>query len=74
MIEKWQIDGLVYVGNLGAEFFEYDAQHQTLIGTSSNRVYKIGDHIDVIVHDIDLANKRINFIMDPKKNKPQNNK
>ena len=74
MIEKWQIDGLVYVGNLGSEFFEYDAQHQTLIGTSSNRVYKIGDHIDVIVHDIDLANKRINFIMDPKKNKPQNNK
>jgi ribonuclease R len=69
MIEKWHIDGLVYVGNMGGEFFEYDAQQQTLIGTFSHRVFKIGDKLDVIVKDIDLSNKRINFIFDNKKNR-----
>ena len=63
MLDDWHIDGLIYVGNLGHEFFVYDADAQTLIGSTTHTVYKIGDKLKVVVDSIDLNNKRINFLL-----------
>ncbi len=60
---NWHIDGLVYVGNLGQDYFIFNPDNQTLIGQNSGVHFKIGETIKVIVDSINTEEKRINFLL-----------
>ncbi len=62
-LENWHIDGLVYVGNLGQDFFIFNPGNQTLVGQNTGAHYKIGEKVSVVVDSINIEEKRINFLL-----------
>jgi ribonuclease R len=56
-----QVDGLVHVANLGAEYFRYDTQRRALIGERTHRAYALGDEISVRVSRVDPSERKIDL-------------
>ncbi len=57
------MDGLVYVANLGADYFTLSQDGMALVGSYTGLMYRMGDHLDVIISSIDEGEKRINFTL-----------
>lgn len=57
------IDGLVHVSQLGQDYFEYDAGRQMLIGRGSNKRYRIGDAIEVVVAAVNIEERKIDLML-----------
>ena len=60
-IDKWHIDGMTHVSQLGGEFFTFDPDRQILVGRVSRSVFQLGDHVTVKVTEIDPDEKKISF-------------
>ena len=56
-----QVDGLVHVANLGADYFRYDAHRRALIGERTRRSYAMGDEIKVRVSRVDPSERKIDL-------------
>ncbi|MEO0997460.1 MAG: ribonuclease R [Pseudomonadota bacterium] len=61
LIPELQVDGLVHVSNLRKDYFEYRPGEQSLVGSRSGRTYTLGDRVRIVVHDVDMDNRRIDF-------------
>jgi ribonuclease R len=61
-LEQWTIDGLVYVGNIGADYYTV-TDPITIVGECSGVSYTVGDRVNVIVDSIDPDSNRINFLL-----------
>lgn len=55
------VDGLVPVGTLGDEYYEFDARHLALRGERSGRVFRLGDRVEVELSDVDVDSRKIEF-------------
>jgi ribonuclease R len=55
------IEGLVHVTNLTSDFYQFDPVHMRLKGERTNRTFKMGDEVQVIVGRVDLDDKKIDF-------------
>ena len=55
------VEGLIRFENLGNEYFIYDQEHKHLIGENSNKVYKIGDKVNIQVIDASKELRRVSF-------------
>jgi ribonuclease R len=55
------ISGSLSVEELGNDYFFFDKKNHRLFGELSNKTYQIGDLIRVMVVDVDIINKRIQF-------------
>ena len=62
-LEQWPIDGLVYVGNLGSDYFEVTSTGNAIVGANTGVMYRLGDRIDVVIDSIDTTSNRINFLL-----------
>ncbi len=62
-LDRWSVDGLVYVANLGADYFTLSQDGMALVGSYTGLMYRMGDHLDVIISSIDEGEKRINFTL-----------
>ena len=60
-IDKWHIDGMTHVSQLGGEFFTFDPDRQILVGRVSRSVFQLGDHVTVKVTEINPDEKKISF-------------
>ncbi|HYM35746.1 MAG TPA: VacB/RNase II family 3'-5' exoribonuclease, partial [Steroidobacteraceae bacterium] len=56
-----QIDGLVHVSALGADYFSRDSSGFRLIGARSKRVYRLGDHLRVRLINVIIDERKIDF-------------
>lgn len=61
MLDDWHIDGMIYVGNLGSDYFCYNHEDQVLVGTNTGLRYKIGEKLKVTIDDINMEERKINF-------------
>jgi len=55
------VDGLVHVSSLDNDYYVFDAVTRTLVGERSGNVYAMGDELKIVVHQVDLETRRIDF-------------
>ncbi|MDO5044693.1 MAG: ribonuclease R [Coriobacteriia bacterium] len=67
-LDETTAEGLLPIRKLGDEWFEFDHEKKVLIGESSNKRYRLGQRIVVVVDSVDLAIGYVNFALpEPKK-------
>ena len=55
------VEGLIRYENLGNEYFIYNEERREAIGEHTNKVYKIGDKVNIRVVDANKLLRRIDF-------------
>ena len=60
-LEENGVDGLVHVSSLDNDYYNFDSVTRTLVGERSGNVYSMGDELRVVVHQVDLETRRIDF-------------
>jgi len=60
-LEGLQVDGLLHVSSLGADYFGRDSSGFRMIGRSSGKVFKLGDRLRVRVSNVSLDDRRVDF-------------
>jgi ribonuclease R len=56
-----QVDGLVHVSALGADYFSRDRSGFRMIGSRSGRVFRLGDHLRVRLINVIIDERKIDF-------------
>ncbi|MFM2483108.1 ribonuclease R [Celerinatantimonas sp. YJH-8] len=62
-LDELHIDGLVHISQLGQDYFDYDPARQMLVGRASNKRYRIGDPIQVMVASVNIEERKIDLIL-----------
>lgn len=57
------VDGLVHISTLDGDYFHFEEKRRVLMGERSRKTYKVGDKIEVIVSDVSIDDRRIDFIL-----------
>ncbi len=57
------IEGLVHVTALSNDYYHYDEASQRLFGERSNRSYRLGDAVKVVVAAVNLDDRKIDFVL-----------
>ena len=57
------IEGLIRVDDLWDDYYDYHAEKYALIGRHTNKVYKLGDRLEIIVDDVNRERREINFLI-----------
>jgi len=60
-LEGLQVDGLLHVSSLGADYFGRDSSGFRMVGRSSGKVFRLGDRLRVRVTNVSLDDRRIDF-------------
>jgi ribonuclease R len=55
------VEGLVHVTALRQDYYHYDPIHHRMIGERSNKIYRLGDPVRVVVARVDLDERKIDF-------------
>lgn len=55
------VTGVVHVSTLADDFYRFDAAQRRLVGRRTNRRYKVGDQIQVLVARVDAFKQQIDF-------------
>jgi ribonuclease R len=56
-----QVDGLVHVSALGADYFSRDSSGYRMVGARSGRVFRLGDHLRVRLINVIIDERKIDF-------------
>lgn len=65
-----QIDGLVHVSSLGADYFSRDQSGYRLVGQRSGRVFRLGDHLRVRLINVGIDERKIDFELAEARSEP----
>jgi ribonuclease R len=60
-VKGMQIDGLVHVSALGADYFTRDRSGFRMVAARSGRVFKLGDHLRVRLINVIIDERKIDF-------------
>ncbi len=55
------VEGLIRFENLGDDYYEYDADHKTLIGERTKETFRIGDKMKIEVIEANKQERKISF-------------
>jgi len=56
-----QVDGLVHVSSLGADYFSRDRSGFRMVGARSGRTFRLGDHVRVRLNSVSIDERKIDF-------------
>ena len=59
------ISGMVPLTSMTDDYYLHDSRRYRLIGERSNRMYQLGDRVQVRLENVDLFNKRLSFSLIP---------
>jgi len=62
-IPDLQVEGLMHVSGLGAEYFRRDPVHRKLVGDRSGQSWQLADTVRVRVARVDLEERKIDFTL-----------
>ena len=57
------VEGLVHVKNMTDDYYEFDSRRRSLIGSRRRKRYTLGDRIRVVVSRVDLAERKLDFVI-----------
>ena len=55
------VEGLIRFEDIGNEYFIYDEERKQLIGEQTNKIYKIGDKVEIRVKNANKLLRQIDF-------------
>lgn len=55
------VSGAIEIANLKGDYYQFDEKNFRLVGSNTNKVFQVGDMIDIKVVSVDLRRRRINF-------------
>ncbi len=70
-VKGLQIDGLVHVSALGADYFSRDKSGFRMVAARSGRVFKLGDHLRVRLINVIIDERKIDFELADVRGVPQ---
>lgn len=56
-------EGLVKISELQGDYFNYNEKTHSLVGERTNKIYQLGDPVNVIVKKADLVKRQLDFIL-----------
>ena len=56
-------EGLVKISELQGDYFIYNEKIHSLVGERTNKIYQLGDPVDVVVKKADLVKRQLDFIL-----------
>ena len=62
-LEEIYVQGLVHVSSMSDDYYRYDERAHTLKGENSERVYRLGDRVEVQVARADLERRQLDFAL-----------
>lgn len=57
------VEGLVHVSSMAKDYYNYVESRYALIGHSTNRVYRLGDAVEVILLRANMEEKTLDFVL-----------
>jgi len=60
-LQNIYVEGLVHVTALGNDYYHYDPARHWLMGERTNRIYRLGDAVQVKVMQVNLDERKIDF-------------
>ena len=57
------VEGLVHVSSMDDDYYVFDEENYQLVGEESKKAYHLGDAVRVLVSDVDLNSKSIDFVL-----------
>jgi ribonuclease R len=61
-LEDIYVDGLVPISTLGDDFYRYEEVEHRLVGSSSGRIYRLGDRLRVKLAKADAEKRGLDFV------------
>jgi len=61
-LDKYFVDGLVHISELGRDYFEFDAARHMLLGSRTKKRYRLADRMKVKLVRVDLDSRKIDFV------------
>ncbi len=61
--EESRSEGMIRLGDLGNDFFEYHEKDGTIRGKKTGRIFKLGDKIKMKIKNIDLQKQLIDYLL-----------
>ena len=62
-LDRFFIQGVLHVSNLGDDYFEFYPAAMSLVGERSGRRIKLGDKLQVILADVDVESRKIDLLV-----------
>jgi ribonuclease R len=59
------IEGMVHVTKLNDDYYEFREETYELVGEVTNHAYRLGQKIRIVVTDVNLSNRTIDFNVSP---------
>ena len=56
-------EGLVQISELQGDYFNYNEKTHSLVGERTNKIYQLGDPVNVVVKKADLVKRQLDFIL-----------
>ena len=56
------VEGLIRLDTMNDDFYEYNDNLKQITGARTEKNYKIGDRIDVVLANCDILTRRIDFV------------
>jgi len=60
-LEELFVEGLVHISSLPDDYFLYDEKGYRLIGKHSNRIFRVGDRVRIVVDRVSQEKQQIDF-------------
>jgi ribonuclease R len=60
-LEELFVEGLVHISSLPDDYFLYDEKGYRLIGKHSNRIFRVGDRVTIVVDRVSQERQQIDF-------------
>ncbi len=58
------VEGLIHISNLDDDYYTFVEKSYMLIGERKKKMYRLGDAIRIVVSSVDMASRRIDFVID----------
>jgi ribonuclease R len=58
------VEGMVHVADLPGDYFIFDENTYEMVGEASGMRYKLGQSVDIVVKEVDLFARTVDFKID----------
>jgi len=62
-LDDYSVEGLIKVQNIGGDFYRYDERRRALVGTRTDRAFRLGQPLRVTVERINMARRQLDLLL-----------
>lgn len=62
-LQEYSVEGLVKVASLKDDFYKFDEENRRLVGKKHNRVFRLGQPVQVTVDELDIVRRELDLLL-----------